>query len=61
MTRRPSFAALCIVLLAAAMAAVAFAQDLPKLHVKAIGLNSNTVASDIDEKTFWTKTVPDAS
>lgn len=45
----------------AVAAAVTFAQDLPKLKVKAIGLNSNTVASDIDEKTFWTKTVPSAS
>ena len=44
-----------------AVASAAWAQNLPQLTVKAIGLNSNTVASDIDEKTFWTKTVPEAS
>lgn len=42
-------------------AAATFAAGLPSLTVKAIGLNSNTVVSDIDEKEFWTKTVPAAS
>ena len=60
--KRPALSTIAIVpLVAVALAAVAVAQDLPKLNVKAIGLNSNTVASDIDEKTFWTKTVPEAS
>ena len=45
----------------AAMTAAAGAADLPKLHVKAIGLNGNTVASERDEVPFWTKTVPEAS
>ncbi len=57
--RTAPFAAIAAVV--AAALGVAAAQDLPKLHVKAIGLNSNTVASDIDEKTFWTKTIPEAS
>ncbi|MBI2202639.1 MAG: TRAP transporter substrate-binding protein [Candidatus Rokubacteria bacterium] len=53
--------ALGATVIALALAAVTSAQDLPALKVKAIGLNSNTVASDIDEKTFWTKTIPEAS
>jgi TRAP-type C4-dicarboxylate transport system substrate-binding protein len=53
--------ALAAAVLALGVAAAVYAQDLPSLKVKAIGLNSNTVASDIDEKTFWTKTVPEAS
>jgi TRAP-type C4-dicarboxylate transport system substrate-binding protein len=61
MTRAPLTTIAAVLLAAGTLAAVAFAQDLPKLAVKAIGLNSNTVASDIDEKTFWTKTVPEAS
>ena len=47
--------------LVALTAAATSGQGLPALKVKAIGLNSNTVASDIDEKQFWTRTVPDAS
>ncbi|MGQ0663316.1 MAG: TRAP transporter substrate-binding protein [Pseudomonadota bacterium] len=35
------------------------AQDLPRTHVKAIGLNSPTVVSSLDEIPFWTKTLPE--
>ena len=60
--KKVSFPAVAVaVLVAVTLVTAALAQDLPKLTVKAIGLNSNTVASDIDEKTFWTKTVPEAS
>jgi TRAP-type transport system periplasmic protein len=38
-----------------------FAQDLPKTHLKVIGLNSPTVASSVDEVPFWRKTIPEAS
>src|SRR5262245_5096766 len=37
------------------------AQDLPKTHVKVIGLNSPTVASSVDEVPLWRKTIPEAS
>lgn len=59
----PSFLKRCGAAMAvvAAAATIGLAQDLPKLKVKAIGLNSNTVASDIDEKQFWAKTIPEAS
>ena len=56
------------ILLAGAVAAMAWpligaasAQDLPKAQFKAIGLNSPTVASTVDEVPFWTKTIPQAS
>ena len=39
----------------------AFAQDLPKIQFKVIGLNSPTVASSVDEVPFWRKTIPEAS
>ena len=39
----------------------AAAQDLPKTHLKVIGLNSPTVASSVDEVPFWRKTIPEAS
>ena len=39
----------------------AAAQDLPKTHLKVIGLNSPTVASTVDEVPFWRKTIPQAS
>jgi len=39
----------------------AFAQDLPKIQFKVIGLNSPTVASTVDEVPFWRKTLPEAS
>jgi TRAP-type C4-dicarboxylate transport system substrate-binding protein len=42
-------------------AGAATAQDLPKTQFKAIGLNSPTVASTVDEVPFWRKTIPDAS
>lgn len=50
-------AALALALTAGAAAAA----DLPTLHVKAIGLNGNTVVSSRDEVPFWTKTIPEAS
>ncbi|BBK37775.1 transporter [Allostella sp. ATCC 35155] len=45
----------------ATVAGAAMAQDLPKAQFKAIGLNSPTVASSVDEVPFWTKTIPQAS
>ncbi|MGH6815004.1 MAG: TRAP transporter substrate-binding protein, partial [Hyphomicrobiaceae bacterium] len=39
----------------------AAAQDLPKTHVKVIGLNSPTPVSIYDELPFWRKTIPEAS
>ncbi|WP_255575020.1 TRAP transporter substrate-binding protein [Caldovatus aquaticus] len=39
----------------------ASAQDLPRLQFKAIGLNSPTVASSVDEIPFWRETIPRAS
>jgi TRAP-type C4-dicarboxylate transport system substrate-binding protein len=54
-------------LLGAAVAALclqsfaASAQDLPRLQFKAIGLNSPTVASSVDEIPFWRETIPKAS
>ena len=37
------------------------AQELPQLQFKAIGLNSPTVASIVDEVPFWRETIPRAS
>ena len=51
-----ALAALCLPLLGGALA-----QDLPRLQFKAIGLNSPTVASTIDEIPFWRETIPRAS
>jgi len=34
------------------------AADLPKTHVKAIGLNSQTPVAIYDEKPFWNETIP---
>lgn len=45
----------------AVVAGAATAQDLPKVQFKAIGLNSPTVASTVDEVPFWRKTIPEAS
>lgn len=39
----------------------ASAQELPQLQFKAIGLNSPTVASTVDEVPFWRETIPRAS
>jgi TRAP-type C4-dicarboxylate transport system substrate-binding protein len=39
----------------------ASAQDLPRRQFKAIGLNSPTVASTVDEIPFWRNTIPQAS
>lgn len=36
----------------------ATAADLPKTHVKAIGLNSQTPVAIYDEKPFWNETIP---
>ena len=52
--------------LGAAAAAVlasstAFAAELPRTHVKAVGTASNTVVSNFDEKPFWNKIIPEAS
>ena len=41
--------------------APAQAQDLPKTHLKVIGLNSPTPVSIHDELPFWRKTIPEAS
>ena len=56
------------ILLGAALAALlaygsssVSAQDLPRLQLKAIGLNSPTVASTVDEIPFWRETIPRAS
>jgi len=50
-----------IVALGAVLGTAAGAQDLPKQQFKVIGLNSPTVASQMDEVPFWTKTLPEAS
>jgi TRAP-type transport system periplasmic protein len=47
--------------LAFAMISSAAAQDLPKSHFKAIGLNGATPVSIFDEVPFWSKTIPEAS
>lgn len=39
----------------------ASAADLPKTHVKAIGLNSQTPVAIYDEKPFWNETIPQNS
>src|SRR5258707_13215788 len=49
------------VALAAALAFVASAQDLPKTQFKVVGLNSPTPVSIYDELPFWRKTIPEAS
>ncbi len=41
--------------------ASAFAQNLPKVQFKVIGLNSPTVASIVDEVPFWRQTISKAS
>ena len=47
--------------IAVAATLTVFAQDLPKVHFKVIGLNGPTPASIVDEVPFWRKTIPDAS
>ncbi|MDH4174063.1 MAG: hypothetical protein OEV97_10015, partial [Betaproteobacteria bacterium] len=49
------------VVLGTAVSFGALAQDLQKLHFKAIGLNGPTVASMVDEVPFWRETMPKAS
>jgi TRAP-type C4-dicarboxylate transport system substrate-binding protein len=44
-----------------ALATGAAAQELPKTHLKVIGLNSPTPVSIVDEVPFWRKTIPEAS
>lgn len=39
----------------------AVAADLPKVHVKGIGLNSQTPVAIYDEKPFWNETIPQHS
>jgi TRAP-type C4-dicarboxylate transport system substrate-binding protein len=46
---------------ALALAGGAAAADLPEMTVKAIGLNSKTIASFGDEVPFWNETIPEAS
>ena len=43
------------------VAAGASAADLPKTHVKAVGLNSQTPVAIYDEKPFWNETIPKES
>ena len=50
-----------ILALGAVLGTAASAQDLPRTQFKIIGLNSPTVASQLDEVPFWTKTIPEAS
>jgi TRAP-type C4-dicarboxylate transport system substrate-binding protein len=45
----------------AGAAGLLHAADLPRTHVKAVGLNSKTVAAIEDERPFWTKVIPAAS
>ncbi|MBI4184988.1 MAG: TRAP transporter substrate-binding protein [Proteobacteria bacterium] len=45
------------VALGGALAASAAAAELPRTHVKVIGLNSPTVASFLDEVPFWRETI----
>lgn len=49
------------VVLGTAVSFGVLAQDLQKLHFKAIGLNGPTVASMVDEVPFWRETMPKAS
>jgi TRAP-type transport system periplasmic protein len=42
-------------------AGMAGAQELPKTHVKAVGVSSQTPPSIYDEKPFWNETIPKAS
>jgi TRAP-type C4-dicarboxylate transport system substrate-binding protein len=47
--------------LGVALSTAPLAQDLPRTHVKVIGLNSATPASIHDELPFWRETIPQAS
>src|ERR1700704_5576164 len=49
------------IVLASAVASVAFAQDLPKTQFKVIGLNGPTPVSIHDEVPFWRKTITEVS
>jgi TRAP-type C4-dicarboxylate transport system substrate-binding protein len=40
------------------LSSVAMAAELPKTHVKAVGLNSKTLVAFHDEKPFWNDTIP---
>jgi TRAP-type transport system periplasmic protein len=48
-------------MVAGLLAAPVGAAELPETTVKAIGLNSKTIASFGDEVPFWTETIPEAS
>ncbi len=60
MNLRTLFGAALAVLLLPAFGG-ALAQDLPRQQFKAIGLNSPTVASSVNEIPFWRNTIPQAS
>ena len=60
MNLRTLFGAALAVLLLPAFGG-ALAQDLPRQQFKAIGLNSPTVASSVNEIPFWRTTIPQAS
>jgi TRAP-type C4-dicarboxylate transport system substrate-binding protein len=47
--------------LGVALSTAPLAQELPRTHVKVIGLNSATPASIHDELPFWRETIPQAS
>src|SRR3979411_2145018 len=49
------------IVLAGAVASVAFAQDLPKTQFKVIGLNGPTPVAIHAEVPFWRKTITEAS
>ena len=61
MTNRRLALATAAALAITATTAAAQNTDLPELNVKAVGLNSRTVASTEDEVPFWNETVPQAS
>jgi TRAP-type transport system periplasmic protein len=54
-------AAAVALLVGALAAAPPAAAELPEMTVNAIGLNSRTVASTVDEVPFWNEQIPEAS
>jgi len=58
-TTTTSVIALCTAVGLASAASAA--EELPEITVKAIGLNSKTIASFGDEVPFWEETIPEAS
>jgi TRAP-type C4-dicarboxylate transport system substrate-binding protein len=59
MTMRSLLSAAILAIVAPVLGAAA--QDLPRQQFKAIGLNSPTVASSVNEVPFWRQTIPRAS